>query len=755
MAVYDQMNERQKEAMLCTEGPELILAGAGSGKTRVLTHRIAYLISGKNVRPWHIMAITFTNKAAGEMRERVDRLVGEGAEQVWVATFHSTCVRILRRFIDRIGYDSSFTIYDTDDQKTLMKQVFKELNIDTRTMKERNVLARISAAKNEMTGPEEFRKQAENYYDEKAADCYERYQAGLRKNNALDFDDLLVKTVQLFRAAPDVLDYYQERFRYIMVDEYQDTNTVQFCLVELLAKKYGNLCVVGDDDQSIYKFRGANIRNILSFEEAFPGAHVVRLEQNYRSAGNILDAANEVIRNNRGRKEKHLWTEEEKGELVHVRRFETAREEASGVIGEIARRARNGEYRKYAVLYRTNAQSRLLEEQCVTRGIPYQLVGGVNFYQRKEIKDILAYLRTIANGRDDMAVRRILNVPKRGIGAATADRAGQFAAAQGLSFYDALTKLPALGTLGRAGDKIRRFTEMIEGFREKSRELPLGELIRTVADESGYLDELREEGEIEAQTRTENIQELIAKAMTFDRDGADPADAFEDGLPADRPALDRFLEEVSLVADIDRMDDSAEKITLMTLHAAKGLEFEEVYITGMEDGLFPGSRSLNDPEELEEERRLCYVGITRAKKRLTLTCAKTRITNGEQRWNQDSRFLEEIPERLKDAAGGAAPSRPSAEPRSFGFSGAGTAKNTARPKASEIFGKAAAFGKQFQVVKADRLDYTVGDRVKHARFGEGVVEKIEDGARDYEVTVRFDSHGVKKMFAGFAKLQKL
>ncbi|MBR7058759.1 MAG: UvrD-helicase domain-containing protein, partial [Stomatobaculum sp.] len=362
MAVYDQMNERQKEAMLCTEGPELILAGAGSGKTRVLTHRIAYLISEKNVRPWHIMAITFTNKAAGEMRERVDRLVGEGAEQVWVATFHSTCVRILRRFIDRIGYDSSFTIYDTDDQKTLMKQVFKELNIDTRTMKERNVLARISAAKNEMTGPEEFRKQAENYYDEKAADCYERYQAGLRKNNALDFDDLLVKTVQLFRAAPDVLDYYQERFRYIMVDEYQDTNTVQFCLVELLAKKYGNLCVVGDDDQSIYKFRGANIRNILSFEEAFPGAHVVRLEQNYRSAGNILDAANEVIRNNRGRKEKHLWTEEEKGELVHVRRFETAREEASGVIGEIARRARNGEYRKYAVLYRTNAQSRLLEE---------------------------------------------------------------------------------------------------------------------------------------------------------------------------------------------------------------------------------------------------------------------------------------------------------------------------------------------------------------------------------------------------------
>ena len=756
MAVYDQMNERQKEAMLCTEGPELILAGAGSGKTRVLTHRIAWLISEKKVAPWHIMAITFTNKAAGEMRERVDRLVEEGAEQVWVATFHSTCVRILRRFIDRIGYDSSFTIYDADDQKTLMKQVFKELNIDTRTMKERNVLARISAAKNEMTGPEEFRKQAENYYDEKAADCYDRYQAGLRKNNALDFDDLLVKTVQLFREAPDVLDYYQERFRYIMVDEYQDTNTVQFCLVELLAKKYGNLCVVGDDDQSIYKFRGANIRNILNFEEAFPGAHVVRLEQNYRSVGNILDAANEVIRNNQGRKEKHLWTEEEKGEPVHVRRFETAREEASGVIGEIARRARNGEYSKYAVLYRTNAQSRLLEEQCVTRGIPYQLVGGVNFYQRKEIKDILAYLRTIANGRDDMAVRRILNVPKRGIGAATAERAAQFAAVQGLSFYEALEQIPALGTLGRAGEKIRKFTEMIEGFRKKSRELPLGELISTVAEESGYLDELQEEGEIEAQTRKENIQELIAKAMTFDRDGADPADAFEEGLPEDRPVLDRFLEEVSLVADIDRMDDSAEKVTLMTLHAAKGLEFEEVYITGMEDGLFPGSRSLNDPEELEEERRLCYVGITRAKKRLTLTSAKTRITNGEQRWNQDSRFLEEIPERLKDESGGGAPVRPAQEHRSsFGFSGYGAAKNTSRPKASEIFGKAAAFGKQFQVVKADRLDYTVGDRVKHSRFGEGVVEKIEDGARDYEVTVRFDSHGVKKMFAGFAKLQKI
>ena len=757
MALYDEMNDRQKEAMLCTEGPELILAGAGSGKTRVLTHRIAWLIAEKKAKPWHILAITFTNKAAGEMRERVDALVGQGAEQVWVATFHSTCVRILRRFIDRIGFENSFTIYDADDQKTLMKQVFKELQIDTRVMKERAVLARISAAKNEMTGPEEFRKQAQNYFDEKTADCYDRYQLKLKQNNALDFDDLLVKTVQLFRAAPDVLDYYQERFRYILVDEYQDTNTVQFLLVELLAAKYKNLCVVGDDDQSIYKFRGANIRNILNFEEAFPGAYVVRLEQNYRSVRNILDAANEVIRNNQGRKEKRLWTEKEDGELIHVRRYETGREEASAVIGEIGRRAEQGDYSRFAVLYRTNAQSRLLEEQCVTRGIPYQLVGGVNFYQRKEIKDILAYLKTIANGRDDMAVRRILNVPKRGIGEATAARAVMFAAEQEISFYEALKRLPALGTAGRAGEKIRKFTDLIESLREKSGSLPLGELIRTVAEESGYFDSLLEEGEIEAASRKENIGELIAKAVSFEKDGPDPSDLREEGLPDDMPVLDRFLEEVTLVADIDRMDESAEKVTLMTLHAAKGLEFDEVYITGMEDGLFPGSRTIEDPEEMEEERRLCYVGITRARKRLTLTSAKTRITNGEQRWTIESRFLEEIPDRLKDTGERARPKlNPDAERHgSFGYSGFGSAKNASRPRTSEIFGKAAAFGKQFQVVKADHLDYTEGDRVKHGRFGEGVVRKIEEGARDFEVTVEFDRHGVKKMFAGFAKLQKI
>ena len=772
MNLYDGMNDRQREAMLCTEGPELILAGAGSGKTRVLTHRIAYLISEKHVDPWHILAITFTNKAAGEMRARVDSLVKEGAEQVWVATFHSTCVRILRRFIDRLGFENRFTIYDADDQKTLMKQVFKELNIDTRSFKERMVLGVISSAKDELIGPEEFAKQASGYVEEKTAECYKRYQALLHKNNALDFDDLLVRTVQLFRACPDVLDYYQERFRYIMVDEYQDTNTAQFRLVELLAGKYRNLCVVGDDDQSIYRFRGANIGNILNFEQAFPGAHVVKLEQNYRSSSNILNAANGVIRNNRGRKAKRLWTEKGDGAPVRVLRFENASDEADTVAREIRERA-GTHFGRFAILYRTNAQSRLLEERFVTMGIPYQLVGGVNFYQRKEIKDVLAYLKTVANGRDDLAVRRILNTPKRGIGAATVEKVRVFAEANALSFYEGLLRMPEAGLLGKAGQKIREFTDVIRGLQKKSETLSLSELVRAVAADTGYAESLKEEGEIEAQSRLENIEELVSKAAAYENDHSDLSDEGDAGLPADLPLLDRFLEEVSLVADIDRLDEDSEKVTLMTLHAAKGLEFDEVYITGMEDGLFPGNRSIEDPEELEEERRLCYVGITRARERLTLTGARTRMVNGETRWSNESRFLKEIPAELTERRDTSWTPKRSADPYRFGSTGSGLpwddapsfrtgtgssyssgpaarqAPKTPKPP------KPAAFGKAFTVVKADSLDYGVGDRVRHARFGEGTVTAVRDGGRDYEVTVDFDAHGVKKMFAGFAKLSKI
>ena len=738
-----QMNERQREAMEWTEGPELILAGAGSGKTRVLTHRIAYLIREKQVSPWNILAITFTNKAAAEMRSRVDALVESGAEAVWVATFHASCVRILRRFIDRIGYDNHFSIYDADDQKAAMREVMKKLNIDPKQLRERTVLSAISAAKNEMIDSERYEREASDYLETRIAACYRAYQELLRKNNALDFDDLLFKTVQLFEADPDVLVYYQERFRYIMVDEYQDTNTVQFRFVELLAKKYRNLCVVGDDDQSIYKFRGANIKNILNFEEAFPGAKVVKLEQNYRSSGNILDAANGVIQNNEGRKDKRLWTASGRGEKVQLRRYASAAEEAEQISDEIKARCQSGAYGNFAVLYRTNAQSRILEERFVAAGIPYRLVGGVNFYQRREIKDILAYLKTIANAADDLAVQRILNVPKRGIGAATVSAVSSFAAERDLSFYEALREAPASGIAGRSSEKIQRFLNLIAAFRRESEKLSLAELIRFVLEKSGYQEALKEEGELEAEARLENIEELISKAVDFERDLSDVSDRTEEGLPADLPLLDRFLEEVALVADIDRAEEG-ERVTLMTLHAAKGLEFEEVYISGMEEGLFPGNRSLDDPEEMEEERRLCYVGITRAKQRLSLSSAKSRVVNGELRFHQESPFLAEIPEELIER-------QKSSRINDVTLPSAGARKSSSY----SVQSKPAAFGKIFQVEHMKTLPYEVGDRVRHARFGVGSVLEIKDGKQDFEVTVEFDELGRRKMLAGFAKLEKL
>ena len=617
MSIYDTLNEQQREAVYCTDGPLLILAGAGSGKTRVLTHRIAYLIGERGVNAWNILAITFTNKAAEEMRQRVDKLVGFGAESVWVSTFHSACVRILRRFIDRLGYENHFTIYDTDDQKTLIKEVCRKVDVDTKVFKERSLLSAISSAKNEMILPDEFELNAGGDFAKmKIAKVYREYEAQMRANNALDFDDLLVKTVQLLQTQPDVLESYQERFRYIMVDEYQDTNTVQFQLVSLLAGKYKNLCVVGDDDQSIYKFRGANIRNILDFEHEFPDAKVIKLEQNYRSTGNILNAANSVIANNRGRKEKSLWTENGEGELIRLRQFDTAFDEAD-FIGEDIKSAvrQGGSYNDSAVLYRTNAQSRLLEEKFIAMNIPYKIVGGVNFYARREIKDLLAYLKTIDNGRDDVAVRRIINVPKRGIGLTTINRIQESATERGIGFYEALLAPGLIAGVGRSATKLDSFAALIEYFKTLAEEMSITDLLQEVIEKTGYIESLENEDKEEAKTRKENIDELISKAATYEESCQDKDE---------KATLSGFLEEVALVADIDSLDEDQEYVVLMTLHSAKGLEFPRVYLAGMEDGLFPGYMSINagDREELEEERRLCYVGITRAEQELTLTSAE-------------------------------------------------------------------------------------------------------------------------------------
>ncbi len=740
MSIYEGLNPQQQEAVCHTEGPLLLLAGAGSGKTRVLTHRIAYLIEEKGVNPWNILAITFTNKAAGEMRERVDKIVGFGSENIWVSTFHSSCVRILRRYIDRLGYDNNFTIYDADDQKTVMKEVCKYLQIDTKLYRERSLLAAISSAKDELISPEEFLANAGgDWGQKKIAQVYEEYQKRLKGSNALDFDDLIVKTVELFRCCPDVLDYYQERFRYIMVDEYQDTNTAQFKFVSLLAEKYKNLCVVGDDDQSIYKFRGANIRNILEFEKVFPQAHVIKLEQNYRSTQNILKAANQVIANNTERKPKSLWTDNEEGQLVHFRNFLNAYEEAEYIAGEIRQKVREGvcDYKDCAILYRTNAQSRMFEEKFLLANIPYRLVGGVNFYARKEIKDLLAYLKTVDNARDDLAVRRIINVPKRGIGATTISRVQDYAVDHELSFYEALEQADEIPALGRGAAKLGPFVSFIRRLRSQAEFYSVKELLQQIIDDTGYVEELQKEDTEEAQTRIENIDELITKVVTYEESTEDPT-------------LSGFLEEIALVADIDSVDENDDRVLLMTLHSAKGLEFPYVYLAGMEDGIFPSymTISADDPSELEEERRLCYVGITRAMKELTLTSAQQRMIRGETQYNKISRFVREIPRDLielgREQVAEQEKKKETFKPQQNAYS-----------KMRDILKKPAFVPQQFQVTKADKLDYTVGDTVRHIKFGNGVVQNIVEGGKDYEVTVDFERAGVKKMFAGFAKLKKI
>ena len=782
MSIYDTLNQEQKEAVLHTEGPLLLLAGAGSGKTRVLTHRIAYLIDEMGVNPWNILAITFTNKAAGEMRERVDRIAGFGADQVWVSTFHSTCMRILRRHIDRIGYGNNFTIYDTDDQKTVMKGVCKRLNIDTKIHKERTLLGAISSAKDELVDVMEYEMKSMGDYNKAIiARVYREYQETLKKSNALDFDDIIVKTVELFKNCPEVLHSYQERFKYIMVDEYQDTNTAQFELVRLLADGYRNLCVVGDDDQSSYKFRGANIRNILDFEKVYPEARIIKLEQNYRSTQNILDAANAVIANNVGRKEKALWTDKGAGNKIHFRPFENAYEEAEYIADDIRRKVKEGaQFADCAVLYRTNAQARLLEERMVVDGIPYRVVGGTNFYSRQEIKDVLAYLKTIDNGMDEVAVRRIVNVPKRSIGAVTLEKVADYAEMRDMSLYEAMCHADEISGLGKAESKINGFVNMIQVLRSGLSSYTIPDLIKAVLDRTCYPEYLKDMDEESAEDRLANVDELITKAVSYEE-------------THDEPSLSEFLEEIALVADIDNVEDGDNRVLLMTLHSAKGLEFPSVYLAGMEDGLFPSYMTIvsDDPSDIEEERRLAYVGITRAKDDLTLTCAKMRMIRGETQYNAPSRFIREIPQELLD-------NKPVRQGRSVeefldrmglresmdagrtgGFGSSSGAGNSAgggfdpRPKAivrSKVTAKAdkpfiakgisslnqiAGISKGAPATPLGDLAYGVGDRVKHIKYGEGTVLDVSKEPRDYKVTVKFDQAGQKIMYASFAKLKRL
>lgn len=775
--IYETLNDMQQMAVFHTEGPLLILAGAGSGKTRVLTHRIAYLMEEKHVSPYNIMAITFTNKAAAEMRNRVNKIVGFGAEQVWVSTFHSACVRILRRYIDRIGYSTDFTIYDTDDQKRLMKNVIKDLNLDSKIYKENGMLNKISDFKNKLMTTGDVSSMAKRDFRMlNVSKIYDNYQEALKNNNALDFDDLIMKTVQLFTKCPEVLESYQDRLRYIMVDEYQDTNAAQFAFVKLLAQKHQNLCVVGDDDQSIYKFRGADITNILQFEKYFPNARVIKLEQNYRSTKNILEAANAVIHNNEGRKDKTLWSDNEKGDKIDLYQAEDGYSEAEMVASTIKENVDNGrsDYSDYAILYRTNNQSRVLEEKLMMKNIPYKIIGGQNFYQRKEIKDIIAYLRVISNPTDDIAVERIINVPKRGIGATTVDKVKDYARAYGMDLYEALMDVENIPGLSRAAVKIKKFTNLIEGYKKDEYYGEIEKLTKDILDDTGYVSELAAENTDEANGRIENIDELVSKIVEYQENAEDPV-------------LSEFLEEVALVSEIDNLSEDSSYVVLMTVHSAKGLEFPYVFLCGMEDGLFPGYMSImsGDNEELEEERRLCYVAITRAMKKLTISYAKKRMVRGEMQYNIVSRFVKEVPpmivnsKNITDRVAAGYEKKPSfngfggyevsVNMGGSGYMGSenyGGARSYAASQRKNAYKAMAAkpaygnpsskpgFGKEFVVTKAE-IDYTVGDRVKHMKFGEGTVLGIEDGPRDYQVTVNFDTAGQKVMMASFAKLKKM
>lgn len=748
MSIYDKLNEQQKEGVFTTEGAVLILAGAGSGKTGVLTHRIAHLIDDLGVNSYNILAITFTNKAAKEMKERVDRLVGMGADSAWIMTFHAACVRILRRYICRVGYDNNFTIYDTDDQKSVIKDILKRKNLDPKQYKDRTILSVISNAKDNLISPDDmYQSSGGNYNTMKTAEIYREYQEQLKKNNAVDFDDIIGLTVKLFNEDKEVLRYYQERFRYIMVDEYQDTNRAQFNLIRLLAGGHGNLCVVGDDDQSIYKFRGADINNILDFEKYFNDAKIIKLEQNYRSTQKILDVANEVIKNNAGRKDKRLWTSVKDGTKVIFNVYENGYEEARGIAEDIAHRHLHDrkDYSDFAILYRTNAQSRSLEEKLIEKNIPYRIYGGINFYARREIKDILAYLKTIDNARDDLAVKRILNVPKRGIGATSVAKVDDYAYENDITFYVALRQAKEVPGLQRAVSKVEGFVTQIEVLKSKSQYIGVGKLIEEIIETVGYSDYIDAESESDEQAteRRQNIDELISKAVQYEE-------------TVDEPSLSGFLEEVALVADIDNLDENNDMVSLMTIHSAKGLEFPIVYLAGMEDGLFPSYMSIStgDESDIEEERRLCYVGITRAKETLIMSAARMRTVRGETQMNRTSRFVREIPKEL--LAESAQMLKKNSEYSSI--TGKDHMELPVRKRGQVAFNsyqREAISNTVFDKKTDSAPDYVVGDRVRHIKFGEGTVADMINGGRDYEVTVDFDTAGRKKMFAGFAKLVKI
>jgi len=748
MDLLSNLNKEQKEAVSHGDGPLLLLAGAGSGKTRVLTHRIAYLIKERGVRPFGILAITFTNKAAKEMRERINNLVENGAEDIWVGTFHATCMRILRRDIDKLGYDRSFVIYDTQDQQTVLKDCIKELRLNDKNFPVKSLQQEIGKAKDEMIDEKSFELiNATDFRMSKIAAVYTLYQKKLRQNNAVDFDDIILLTIRLFNENKDVWEYYQRKFKYVFVDEYQDTNTAQYALVGMLAKGYGNLCVVGDDDQSIYGWRGANIRNILDFEKEFKGCKVIKLEQNYRSTKKILDAANAVIKNNAGRKLKKLWTENDDGELIHYYKAGNEHDEGYFVASMIRKLHDEGRnYNDIAVLYRLNAQSRVLEDMLMKEGTPYKILGGLRFYDRKEIKDVIAYLRVILNPSDNISLKRVINVPKRGIGDTTVSKAEEIANERNASIFSICSSAIEIQELGRAAAKLDAFTTMIARLRALKEAVKVSELIGEVISDSGILKELEAEDSVEAQTRIENIKELISVAIEFEKDD-------EGG------GLDAFLENVSLVADVDGLDEDADRVVLMTLHSAKGLEFPVVFLPGLEEGVFPGYRSIGSETEIEEERRICYVGITRAREQLFISSAYSRTLFGNTTFNRESRFLREIPEEL--IFNPEKKKKLAVEQKISGFTPKTTSFANDTQKPAEVFGIKGVqrgFGDAFASQAPKPITggtFKAGDKVKHKKFGTGTITKVEPEGADFKLDIMFGGSGLKRLMAGFANLEKL
>ncbi len=759
--ILEQLNDKQYEAVINTDGPCLVIAGAGSGKTKVLTHKIAYLMNEKNVKPWNILAITFTNKAAKEMKERVEKLVGEASNDMWIGTFHSICVRILRKYIDRIGFESSFIIFDTSDQKTVVKQCLKQLEIDDKLLTDKSVLYEISNAKNEMLEPEQYALRTKgDFRKEKIASVYKLYQSKLKENNAIDFDDIINFTIKIMLENPDVLEYYSDKFRYVLVDEYQDTNKAQFTLITLLAGRHGNITVVGDNDQGIYSFRGADITNILNFEKDFPGSKIIKLEQNYRCTQNILDTANNVIKNNETKYDKKLWTQNDRGDLAKIYRGDTEYDEASYIAEQInhLRRTEKYNYSDFAVLYRMNAQTRSIEDILRREDIPYKIVGGLKFYERKEIKDIIAYLRLIQNTSDNISLSRIINEPKRGIGKTSLENVEALSTQTGVSMYDIIKKADEYG-LGRVYINSREFIDQIEYLKAKKDEILISELIKETLNKTGYTKALEQENTVEAENRIDNLNEFLTVAMEFEEESADRS-------------LEEFLEGITLSSDLDNVEETDDSVTLMTLHSAKGLEFPVVFLIGMEEGIFPGYKSIGEQKELEEERRLCYVGITRAKKNLYFTCAKQRTIFGSTSCNNISRFIKEIPKELLDGYEEIFDKSDNNKYESgrvyewnYGKTSYGNVSTykvepKVAAKSTENFGfrTAESFLKSINTKKNEQVDldnYKEGTRVFHKKFGEGVINYVEAEGDDLKVDITFEKSGHKRLMAKFAGLEIL